>query len=179
MKTTRMVFSGFGGQGILVLGEVVATIAMKKGLHVTWIPSYGVEIRGGTCNCAVIISEGIIGSPLVQADIDILVAMNRPSLDKFLPKLRQGALVLVNASIVTDPVKHPTADILPIDASNIAVEVGNLRVANMVMLAGFIKKTGLFTLDDVSAVLHERLGNSRNKDLVPLNIAAIQRGLDG
>ena len=177
MKQTRMVFSGFGGQGILVLGEVVATIAMKKGKHVTWMPSYGAEMRGGTCNCAVIISDTIIGSPLVQNDIDILVAMNRPSLDKFLPKLKDGALVLVNSSIVTEPVAHDTADVLPIDASNIATEVGNLRVANMVMLAGFIAKTGLFTLEDVAEVLQERLGNSRNKELVPLNIEAIKRGL--
>ncbi|MCL2500819.1 MAG: 2-oxoacid:acceptor oxidoreductase family protein [Defluviitaleaceae bacterium] len=176
----RMVFSGFGGQGILVLGEVVATIAMKKGKHVTWMPSYGAEMRGGTANCAVIISDRVIGSPMVQSDIDILCAMNKPSIDKFLPKVKNGGLVLVNSSIVKDDFLaiRNKVDVLEIDATNIAVEIGNPRVANMVMLAGFIKKTGLFTLEDITEVLHERFGGARSKDLIPLNVKAIERGLE-
>lgn len=176
----RIVFSGFGGQGILVLAEVVATIAMKKGSHVTWMPSYGAEMRGGTANCAVILSDRVIGSPIVQSEIDILVAMNQPSVDKFLPKMRAGGLVLVNSSIVTADVLALRPDItaLAIDATNIAVEVGSPRVANMVMLAGFLKKTGLFTLNDITEVLHERFGGARSKDLIPLNVKAIERGLE-
>ena len=173
----RMVFSGFGGQGILTLGEIVATIAMKKGKHVTWMPSYGAEMRGGTANCSVIISDRVIGSPIVLSNIDILCAMNRPSINKFLPKVKVGGLVLVNSSIVTE--KLPPADVnaLEIDATNIAVKVGNPRVANMVMLAGFLKKTDLFTLDDITAVLEQRFSGSRSKDLIPLNIQAIQAGM--
>ncbi|MCL2603398.1 MAG: 2-oxoacid:acceptor oxidoreductase family protein [Defluviitaleaceae bacterium] len=176
----RMVFSGFGGQGILVLGEVVATIAMKKGKHVTWIPSYGAEMRGGTANCAVIISDRVIGSPMVQSDIDILCAMNKPSVDKFLPKVKDGGLVLVNSSIVKDDFSAicEKVNVLEIDATNIAVEIGNPRVANMVMLAGFIKKTGLFTLENITEVLYERFGGARSKDLIPLNVKAIERGLE-
>jgi len=179
MANNRMVFSGFGGQGILVLAEVVATLAMKKGNHVTWMPSYGAEMRGGTANCAVITSDRVIGSPLVQSNIDILVAMNQPSLDKFLPKVRAGGLVMVNSSIVTEDVqaRRSDVDILTIDATNIAVDIGNLRVANMVMLAGFLKKTDLFTLADITEVLHERFAGARSKDLIPLNLRAIERGL--
>ena len=176
----RLVFSGFGGQGILVLGEVVATLAMKKGSHVTWMPSYGAEMRGGTANCAVIISDTLIGSPMVQSNIDLLCAMNQPSVDKFLPKVKPGGLVLVNSSIATENVRDKRSDVevLEINATNIAVEIGNPRVANMVMLAGFLKKTCLFTLEDITQVLHERFGSARSKELIPLNIKAIQQGLE-
>ena len=175
---TRMVFSGFGGQGVLVLGEIVATIAMHKGKHVTWMPSYGSEMRGGTANCSVIVSDTMIGSPMVQSNIDILCAMNGASVDKFLPGVKPGGLVLVNSSIVTEKIKRDDVDVLEIDATNTAVKVGNLRVANMVMLAGFLKKTELFTLDDIIRVLKERFTGARSQDLIPLNIKAIEMGLE-
>jgi len=173
----RMVFSGYGGQGVLTLGELVATIAMKKGKHVTWMPSYGPEMRGGTANCAVIVSEKLIGSPLVLSNIDILVAMNHASVNKFLPKMRAGGLALINSSIVTDKITNANGEIVEIDATNIAGKVGDIRVANMVMLAGFLKKTDLFTMEDITAVLEERFAGSRNKELVPLNIEAIKAGM--
>ena len=177
--THRMVFSGFGGQGILVLGEIVATIAMNKGKEVTWMPSYGPEMRGGTANCSVIVSDRIIGSPIVQADIDILCAMNGASVDKFLPQVKPGGLVLVNSSIVTEKIQRTDVDVLEIDATNIAGKVGSLRVANMVMLAGFLKKTDLFTLEDITAVLKQRFTGARSQDLIPLNIKAIEFGMEG
>ena len=173
----RMVFSGYGGQGLLTLGEVIATIAMKKGKHVTWIPSYGPEMRGGTANCAVTISDKFIGSPIVLSGIDILVAMNQPSVTKFLPKMKKGGLVLVNSTLVTEKVSSADVDILEIDATNIAGKVGDLRVSNMVMMAGFLKKTDLFTLDDITAVLQQRFASARSKELIPLNIKAIEAGL--
>ena len=176
--THRMVFSGFGGQGILVLGEIVATIAMNKGKEVTWMPSYGPEMRGGTANCSVIVSDKIIGSPIVQADIDILCAMNGASVDKFLPKVKPGGLVLVNSSLVTKKINRSDVDVLEIDATNIAGRVGSLRVANMVMLAGFLKKTDLFTLDDITDVLKQRFAGARSQDLIPLNIKAIEFGME-
>jgi len=173
----RMVFAGYGGQGVLTLGEVIATIAMKKGKHVTWMPSYGPEMRGGTANCAVIISEKIIGSPLVLSNIDILVAMNHASVSKFLPKMKPGGLVMINSSIVTDKITDVDVDILEIDATNIASKVGDIRVANMVMIAGFLQKTELFTLYDVIAVLEQRFAGSRGNELIPLNIKAIEAGM--
>ena len=174
----RMVFSGFGGQGILVLGEIVGIIAMQKGMEVTWMPSYGAEMRGGTANCSVIISNTPIGSPIVQSNIDILVAMNGPSIDKFLPKVKPTGLVLVNSSIITDELPRDDIDVLRIDATNIAVKVGSLRIANMVMLAGFLKKTDLFTLEDIVEVLKVRFKGARSQELIPLNIEAIQKGIE-
>ncbi|MCL2404815.1 MAG: 2-oxoacid:acceptor oxidoreductase family protein [Defluviitaleaceae bacterium] len=174
---TRMVFSGFGGQGVLVLGEIVATIAMHKGKEVTWMPSYGPEMRGGTANCSVIVADTAIGSPIVQSDIDILCAMNGASVDKFLPRVKPGGLVLVNSTIVTQKVDRDDVEVLEINATDIAGQVGNLRVANMVMLAGFLKKTDLFTLDDITTVLKQRFAGARSQDLIPLNIRAIEIGM--
>ena len=174
--TKRIVISGFGGQGVLTLGNVIAEIGLNKGLNVTWMPSYGAEMRGGTANCSVILSDKIIGSPMVQNKIDILCAMNRPSVDKFLPKVQPGGLVLVNTSIVTDKVERDDVKIVEIDATNIAVKVGSARVANMVMLAGFIKETDLFTLNDITQVLEKRFAAKR-PELIPLNIEAIKLGL--
>jgi len=173
----RMVFSGYGGQGLLTLGEIVATIAMKKGKHVTWLPSYGPEMRGGTANCAVIVSDKLIGSPLVLSNIDILVAMNQPSVTKFVSRMKSGGLVIVNSSLITEKITGTGVDVLEVDATNIAGKVGDLRVANMVMLSGFLKKTDLFTLDDITDVLQQRFAGSRGKDLIPLNIKAIEAGM--
>ena len=177
MAMTKIVFSGYGGQGVLVLGEIVATIAMKKGKHVTWMPSYGPEMRGGTANCAVIISDTLIGSPIVLSDIDILVAMNHASVDKFVPKMHKNGLVMYNSTIVTTPPVSENLNILPIDATAIAGEVGNNRVANMVMLAGFLRKTDLFQLEDIQDVLEVRFAGARSKELIPLNMKAIEAGL--
>jgi len=174
--TKRIVCSGFGGQGILTLGNVIAEIGLIKNLQVTWMPSYGAEMRGGTANCSVILSEKMIGSPMVQNKIDILCAMNRPSIDKFLPKVSPGGLVFVNTSIVTDKVERSDVKIVEIDATNIAVKVGSARVANMVMLAGFLKETDLFTMEDITAVLEKRFGQKR-PELIPLNLEAIKMGL--
>jgi len=174
--THRIVSSGFGGQGILTLGNVIAEIGLNKGLHVTWMPSYGAEMRGGTANCSVILSDKMIGSPMVQNNIDILCAMNRPSVDKFLPRVKPGGLVLVNTSIVTDKIERGDVKIVEIDATNIAVKAGSARVANMVMLAGFLKETDLFTLKDIVQVLEKRFAGKR-ADLIPLNIEAIKLGM--
>jgi len=176
MSTTRIVCSGFGGQGILTLGHVIADIGLNKGRNVTWMPSYGAEMRGGTANCSVIVSDRMIGSPMVQNKIDVLVAMNKPSVDKFLSKVVPGGLVLVNTSIITDKVEREDVKIIEIDATNIAVKVGSGRVANMVMLSGFLKETDLFTLEDIIEVLEQRF-KTRNKQLIPLNIEAIKLGL--
>ena len=175
--TKRIVISGFGGQGVLTLGGVIAQIGLNKGLHVTWMPSYGAEMRGGTANCSVILSDKMIGSPMVQNKIDILCAMNQPSVDKFLPKIKDDGLALINTSIVTNKVTHPTGRMVDIDATNIAVKVGNPRVANMVMLAGFITQAQLFTLEDVTAVL-EGLFGAKRPALIPLNIQAIKLGME-
>jgi len=173
--TKRIVISGFGGQGVLTLGNVIANIGMNKDHNVTWMPSYGAEMRGGTANCSVILSDKIIGSPMVQNKIDILCAMNRPSVDKFLPKVSPGGLVFVNTSIVTEKIVRDDVKIVEIDATNIAIKIGMARVANMVMLAGFIKEAQLFTLDDVAQELTARF--AKKPQVAEINMNAIKLGM--
>ena len=173
---TKIIFSGFGGQGVLTLGQIVATIAMNRGHKVTWMPSYGPEMRGGTANCAVIISDKVIGTPIVANNIDILVAMNAPSIDKFLPKVRKDGLVIVNSSTITAEITRSDVKVLKIDATNIASGLGNLKVQNMVMLAGFLRETKLFEKGDILAVLEEKFGEKYPK-LIPLNMEAVEKGL--
>jgi len=173
--TTRLVFSGFGGQGVLTIGQMVATIAMRQGKEVTWMPSYGPEMRGGTANCAVIISDSTIGSPQIVSDIDVLCAMNQPSVDKFVPKMKPGGVVLYNSSLVTDGISRTDVTAIAIDATNIAANMGNLKVQNMVMLAGFLKATKLFTLDEIKAAMSEKFDGKT--DVIALNVAAIEKGM--
>ena len=175
--TTKILISGFGGQGVLTLGVLMADIAMRKGKEVTWMPSYGAEMRGGTANCSVIISDKMIGSPIAAAGMDILCAMNAPSVTKFVDKVFPGGHVFVNSSIVKERVAREDVNVLEIDATNIATKVGNIRVANMVMLAGFLLKTNLFTQADVEEVINHRF-KTRNPQLVPLNLEAIKQGME-
>lgn len=174
----RMIFSGYGGQGVLTLGEIVATIAMKKGKHVTWMPSYGPEMRGGTANCAVIVSEKVIGSPIVLSGVDILFAMTQASVDKFVPKMSPNGLVIYNTSLVINKPDRGDVETVGLDATNIAVGVGHARVSNMVMLAGFLSMTDMCTLEDIQEVLAERFKGARSAELIPLNLKAIEKGLE-
>ena len=172
----KIIFSGFGGQGVLTLGQIVATIAMNKGKEVTWMPSYGAEMRGGTANCSVIISDSVIGSPIITSDADILCAMNNPSVDKFLPIIRPGGIVMINSSIIAVKVPRDDVTVIDIDATNIAVHVGSPKYQNMVMLAGFLKATDLFTLADIETVLEQKFMNKDPK-LITLNMEAIKQGI--
>jgi len=170
-----MVFSGFGGQGVLTLGQIIATIAMNKGKEVTWMPSYGPEMRGGTANCAVIISDSSIGSPQVITNIDVLCALNMPSIDKFLPKVNPGGLVIYNSSIITEAIARDDVRTVAIDATNIALNLGEAKVQNMVMIAGFLTASDLFTKDDVQAALQSKFGGK--PELMAMNMAAIEKGM--
>lgn len=173
----KIIFSGFGGQGVLTLGQIFTNIGLKKGMNVTWMPSYGAEMRGGTANCSVIISEKIIGSPFVSKDADLLVAMNNPSVEKFLPIVKKGGIVVVNSSVVDMPIERDDVTVLRVDATNIAIELGNPKVQNMVMLGGCLKVNTNFTLEDAEKVLYEKFGE-KNPKLIPLNLQGIKRGLE-
>ncbi|MCL1935592.1 MAG: 2-oxoacid:acceptor oxidoreductase family protein [Defluviitaleaceae bacterium] len=172
---TKIVFSGFGGQGVLTLGQLVASLAMKKGKQVTWMPSYGAEMRGGTANCTVIVSDKIIGSP-VAYEIDILVAMNTPSIDKFANSLKNGSFVFSNSTLVKEPKLKDDVKLIEIDATGIATKIGNIKVANMVMLAGFLQTINLFTLEDIEDMLQEKF-SVKYPHLIPLNMEAIKEGI--
>ena len=174
--TNRILLAGFGGQGIMTLGQIVALMAMQLGKQVAWMPSYGAEMRGGTANCSVVISESPIGNPYVRSNIDILCALNTPSVDKFLPHIRSGGVIVLNSSIVTGKIAREDITVTSVDATNIAAQVGNVKAQNMVMLGGLLKAANLFTIDKVKQGLKD-LFKDKNPELIPLNLAAVQRGM--
>ncbi len=173
----KLIFSGFGGQGVLTLGQIIASMALEKDLNVTWMPSYGAEMRGGTANCAVVISETEIGCPLVSSNADFVFALNDPSVDKFMPMLKSGGVLVVNSSIVTKDIARDDITIIKIDATNIAIALGSAKVANMVMIAGYLKMTDKFTLEDVEAVMKKKFAG-KNEKFIPINLSAIKKGLE-
>ena len=173
---TKIVFAGFGGQGIMTLGQIVATMAMQQGRQVAWMPSYGAEMRGGTANCSVVISDLPIGNPYVLSEVDILCALSTPSIDKFLSRVRPGGAVIVNSSIVTGDMVRDDVKIISVDATNIATQVGNVKAQNMAMLGGLMKAIDLFTIDNVKQVL-ERVFKGKDPGLLSLNFAAVKAGM--
>jgi len=146
----RLTSAGFGGQGVLSLGLLIAEIQMKRGREVTWLPSYGPEMRGGVANCGVVISDQSIGSPVVE-NPNILIAMNKPSTDKFAVLVPEDGLILYNSSMVDElPKGIKTSQVYPIDATGMAKKAGNVKAANSAMLGALARLTGLLTLEELS-----------------------------
>jgi 2-oxoisovalerate ferredoxin oxidoreductase beta subunit len=171
-RNPHLKISGFGGQGILLLGQLLAESAMVNGYQSTWLPSYGPEMRGGTANCHVIISDSKIGSPLVQ-ESDVLIAMNLPSLDKFENEVRSGGVILVNSSLIERKVQRDDVETVYLPATELAHELGSAKVANMVMLGAYLGYTGLLNLD---AVLHVAGSVIKRKEFMEINDKALKTG---
>jgi 2-oxoglutarate ferredoxin oxidoreductase subunit gamma len=176
MRHEETIFSGFGGQGVLFAGQLLSYAGIAEGLYVTWIPSYGPEMRGGTANCTVILSEEEIGAPVVR-NPSAAIVFNSPSMEKYEPLVKPDGLLLVNASLVD--VKSQRDDIRDfyISASEIATELGNVRIANMVLLGAFARLTGLVSLDTVMGQLDEHLSERQRKWLEP-NKRALRKGAE-
>ncbi|HHV62172.1 MAG TPA: 2-oxoacid:ferredoxin oxidoreductase subunit gamma [Firmicutes bacterium] len=171
----EVIIAGFGGQGVMVMGYLLAYAAMREGKNVSWIPSYGPEMRGGTANCSVVISrDSEVASPIVS-EPTTLIAMNRPSLDKFERMLVPGGLLVVNASLVDREPERRDIDILKVPANDIANELGNMRVANMVVLGAFVARRGCVEPASVIGSL-EKVLPPHHHDLIPLNEEAFARG---
>ncbi len=171
---TEIIFSGFGGQGALFAGQVLAFAAMDAGHDVTWMPSYGPEMRGGTANCTVVIADEEIGSPTVKHPIAAVV-MNLPSLDKFEPLVAPGGVLIVNSSLVDrDPVRTDITWLM-IPAQEIAELIGPRRLLNVVLLGALIEKLPILTLDEIKAALNAHLPE-RHKRLLPSNLDALDKG---
>ena len=139
----RLIVAGFGGQGVLSLGQIIAYASMYENKNVTWLPSYGPEMRGGTANCSVVVDDNPIASPVI-ATPDTLIAMNKPSLDKFVDKVKSGGLVLVNSSLISEKVKRDDVTVVYVDANAVAHKVGNDKASNLVVLGAYIKYSNLF-----------------------------------
>ena len=133
-------FAGFGGQGIMLMGQIMAEAAMQQGHEVVWIPSYGPEMRGGTAYCTVVISDRPIGSPIIR-NPKHLVAMNRPSLEKFAPTVKSGGTIFINSSIIPIDAGRDDVDVVKVPIIEIARELGNVKIANIIALAAFVSRS--------------------------------------
>lgn len=171
-----IIFSGFGGQGALFAGQLLAYAAMDAGRHVTWIPSYGPEMRGGTAHCTVIVSTEPIGSPLVRHPTNV-VALNNPSVEKYEPLLAAGGHLIHNASLTTHQITRRDIREIAIPASAIAADLGNPRLLNMVMLGALVEQTGVLPLDALERALVDH-GSHRRPELLDMNKAALRQGKD-
>lgn len=173
----KIICAGFGGQGVMSMGRLIAHAAMDQGLEVSWLPSYGPEMRGGTANCHVIVSSSSIGSPVVSSDATCVIALNLPSMKKFEVELVSDGLLIYNSSLINEQPERRDVRRFPIPANEIASEIGNLRAANMVMLGAFVELSGLLPPQIVLDVLAQMFGASKEQYL-PLNEKALQRGID-
>jgi len=173
----EVIIAGFGGQGIILAGKLLAQTAMKRGLEVTYMPSYGAEVRGGTANCMVIIADEPIASPLVDRP-DSLIVMNKASLNKFTPRLKNGGLLVMNSSLIdTKPKLDDSIEIIAVPADEIAVELGEKRAANMVAIGAYLQKRGSLSPDAAAACLAETIAKRYHKTL-PVNTEALHRGAE-
>ena len=167
----KMFFAGSGGQGTLAIGQMIAKAAMDEGKEVTWLPSYGPEMRGGTANCTVVVSDKPIACPLIN-DADLLVVMNLPSLLKFEKMVVPGGLLIVNSSLVPEKASRDDIRVLYVPANDKAIELGNDKAANMVMLGAILKETGVVEEDTIREQMRHMFSGRKEKFL-PLNLAAL------
>lgn len=170
----QFVFAGFGGQGVMFVGQLLAYAAMDNGLHVTWIPSYGPEMRGGTAHCTVVISDRPIGSPLVT-NPNVAIAFNNPSFTKYAKVASE--LIAYNSSLVDQHTERTDIHVLPVPASELADELGNMRMMNMVMLGAVLTVRPVLPLDTIEYALRNHIP-SHHADLLGLNFQALESGAE-
>lgn len=173
-RTERMIIAGFGGQGIMLAGKLTIQTGLAGGKNVTYIPSYGAEVRGGTAHCHVIISEDEIASPIIIKP-DAVLVMNSPSLDKFAGRVRTGGLLAINSSLVRPKSVRRDLELLKIPVNEIAEKLGNLKVANLVLLGAYLKWSRLLSLKDVLSTLTAFLP-ARHRDMLAINRQALRAG---
>lgn len=170
----EIIIAGFGGQGVLLIGRMLAYAGMMEGKEVSWLPSYGPEMRGGTANCTVVISDKPVGSPVVKSP-DILVVLNRPSLDKFEPFVKKNGLLIVNSSLIDRKTERDDIEVLYVPANDIAIKCGSPKAANMVALGALIGKTKLLKIESLEETIKETF--SEKEKIVNLNLKALREGL--
>ena len=174
MAGIELIIAGFGGQGILFLGEILTKAAVLEGKQATWMPSYGPEQRGGTATCTVVISDEPIGSPVV-ADPDVAIVLNRPSMEKFEPRIRPGGVLIVNRSMIDAAPSRADIQVLDIDAVGEATALGRPQIANMILLGALLAVRPVVAFESVAQALALHFPPERHQ-LVELNVAAVGRG---
>jgi 2-oxoglutarate ferredoxin oxidoreductase subunit gamma len=172
----EIIISGFGGQGTLFAGQLLAHAVMDAGFHVTWIPSYGPEMRGGKARCTVIVSDQEIGSPLVRRP-SMAIVLNIPSMDAFEPLVKPGGVLIVNSSLVTSRSKRDDIQTFYLPASDVATDMGNVRLANVLCLGALVRVTSIVPLEAVSQALDDHLPE-RHRNLLDLNKAVLRKGAE-
>ncbi|MCL2125691.1 MAG: 2-oxoacid:acceptor oxidoreductase family protein [Oscillospiraceae bacterium] len=170
MSTHKMFFAGSGGQGVLLMGQIVTHAAMLEDKQATFFPSYGPEMRGGTTNCTVIVSDKTVSCPLIN-EADYIVVMNLPSLIKFEPLLRPGGILLLNKSTIDQSATRDDITAIEVPANDLASDLGNARVANMVMLGAFIRATNVVSGAAIGKVIEQTIG-AKKVELRDLNMQA-------
>lgn len=169
-----VMFAGFGGQGILLSGKILAHAAMEDGYEVAWIPSYGPEMRGGTAYCTVVIGTKPIGSPIIK-NPGHLVAMNRPSLEKFSAVVQPGGVILINLSLIPIDSNRSDIDELKVPTAEIAAELGNGKAANIVALSAFVARSKIVSIPALQRAIEEEF--QKKPKLIPLNMQAMAAGI--
>ena len=170
----EIIISGFGGQGALFAGQLMSYAGLEEGRHVTWIPSYGPEMRGGTANCTVIISDEEIGSPLVR-NPSAAIVMNPPSFDRFEPLMKKDGVLVVNTSLVSTASQRKDIRVILVPANEIATELGTVQMANAVMVGALVAATGVLKFETLDRVLEEHI-SARHRDKLETNKQALRRG---
>jgi 2-oxoglutarate ferredoxin oxidoreductase subunit gamma len=174
MKTTQYLFSGFGGQGILFSGKFLAYKGLLEGKNVSWLPSYGPEMRGGTASCSVIVSDNLVGSPIVSSP-DVLVAMNLPSLDKFESSVKSGGIIFLDSSLIERKVNRTDVTVYYVPATRLANENGISTLANMIMVGKILKVLEENSQEGIESALAKVI-SARHADMLEYNRKAIQIG---
>jgi 2-oxoglutarate ferredoxin oxidoreductase subunit gamma len=170
----EIIISGFGGQGTLFAGQLLAYAAMDSGYHVTWIPSYGPEMRGGKARCTVVVSDEPIGSPLVRRP-SAAVVLNIPSMEAFEPAVKPSGVLIVNSSLVPQKSERTDIDAFYVPASDMATEMGNVRIANVICLGALVQATGVVSFEAIEQALDDHLPE-RHRKLLGLNKEALRKG---
>lgn len=173
-KTTKILIAGFGGQGVLFAGKALAYTGLKNGMEVSWLPSYGPEMRGGTANCSVTLSDTPIGSPIVDKP-DVLIAMNLPSLEKFYNETESGGYVIFDSSLIAKTSNRDDVKTVGIPATKLASDSGLDGLANMIIMGKVIKETGVLTLEQIKNSLAQMIP-AKKAELLEKNVKAIELG---
>lgn len=172
----EIIMAGFGGQGVMLMGKMLAESGMQDGKEVSWLPSYGPEMRGGTANCTVVVSDRPVGSPIVKAPRDV-VAMNLPSLDKFESIMRPDGILVINESLIERPAKREDVKVVRVKANDIALACGSPRSANMVALGAYIGATEIVNPDHVIAQIEAKFAKKK-PEVAKVNVDAFKKGLE-
>lgn len=172
--TEKVIIAGFGGQGVMSIGQMLTYAGMIEEKNVSWLPSYGPEMRGGTANCNVIVSDDPVASPIVTEATAVL-ALNKPSLDKFESYIQENGIVIINSSLIDKKCSRNDVKAYYVPANDIALELGNGKIANMVMLGAYLELTKAVSIESILEALKKVLGEAK-AGLIPINREALERG---